>query len=43
LRPVWNHGANYGFTGLDGSQPDPWRYLVEIQDAGRPADATGYR
>jgi hypothetical protein len=25
------------------SQPDCWRYMVEVQDAGRPADATGYR
>jgi NAD(P)-dependent dehydrogenase (short-subunit alcohol dehydrogenase family) len=33
----------YGFTDLDGSQPDCWRYLVEVQDAGRPADPTGYR
>jgi NAD(P)-dependent dehydrogenase (short-subunit alcohol dehydrogenase family) len=33
----------YGFTDLDGSQPDAWRYLTEVQDAGRPADATGYR
>lgn len=33
----------YGFTDLDGSRPDCWRYLVEIQEAGRPADATGYR
>jgi NAD(P)-dependent dehydrogenase (short-subunit alcohol dehydrogenase family) len=33
----------YGFTDLDGSLPDCWRYLVEIQDAGRPADPTGYR
>jgi NAD(P)-dependent dehydrogenase (short-subunit alcohol dehydrogenase family) len=33
----------YGFTDLDGSQPDAWRYLVEVQDAGRPADPTGYR
>ena len=33
----------YGFTDLDGSQPDCWRYIVEVQDAGRPADATGYR
>ena len=33
----------YGFTDLDGSQPDCWRYMVEVQDAGRPADATGYR
>jgi NAD(P)-dependent dehydrogenase (short-subunit alcohol dehydrogenase family) len=33
----------YGFTDLDGSQPDCWRYVVEVQDAGKPADATGYR
>jgi NAD(P)-dependent dehydrogenase (short-subunit alcohol dehydrogenase family) len=33
----------YGFTDLDGSQPDAWRYLVEVQDAGRPADVSGYR
>lgn len=33
----------YGFTDLDGSQPDCWRYLREVQETGRPADATGYR
>ena len=33
----------YGFTDLDGSQPDAWSYLVEVQDAGKPADTTGYR
>jgi len=33
----------YGFTDLDGSQPDAWRYLVEVQDQGKPADVTGYR
>jgi NAD(P)-dependent dehydrogenase (short-subunit alcohol dehydrogenase family) len=33
----------YGFTDVDGSRPDCWRYLVEVTDAGRPADATGYR
>jgi len=33
----------YGFTDADGSQPDAWRYLVEVQDAGKPADVTGYR
>jgi len=22
---------------------DCWRYVVEVQDAGKPADATGYR
>ena len=33
----------YGFTDRDGSSPDAWRYLVEVQDAGKPADASGYR
>ena len=33
----------YGFDDLDGSRPDAWRYVVEVQDAGKPADATGYR
>jgi NAD(P)-dependent dehydrogenase (short-subunit alcohol dehydrogenase family) len=33
----------YGFTDVDGSQPDCWRYMVEVQDPGRPADPTGYR
>lgn len=33
----------YGFTDLDGSRPDAWRYIVEVQDKGEPADTTGYR
>ncbi len=33
----------YGFTDVDGSRPDCWRYLVEVMDAGRPADPAGYR
>ncbi|KIX76657.1 short-chain dehydrogenase [Streptomyces sp. MBRL 10] len=33
----------YDFDDLDGSRPDAWRYVVEVQDAGRPADTTGYR
>ena len=33
----------YGFTDLDGSRPDAWRYLVEVQDTGGAADTTGYR
>lgn len=33
----------YGFTDLDGSRPDCWRYLREVQEAGKPADVTGYR
>jgi NAD(P)-dependent dehydrogenase (short-subunit alcohol dehydrogenase family) len=33
----------YRFTDLDGSRPDAWRYVQEVQEAGKPADATGYR
>lgn len=33
----------YGFTDVDGSQPDCWRYLVEVMEAGKPADVKGYR
>jgi NAD(P)-dependent dehydrogenase (short-subunit alcohol dehydrogenase family) len=33
----------YGFTDLDGSQPDCWRYVVEVQDRDLPADDRAYR
>lgn len=33
----------YGFTDLDGSRPDAWRYLVEVQDKGLPANPEAYR
>jgi NAD(P)-dependent dehydrogenase (short-subunit alcohol dehydrogenase family) len=33
----------YGFTDVDGSRPDCWRYMVEVQDTGLPPDPTGYR
>lgn len=33
----------YGFTDLDGSRPDAWAYLVEVQDPGLPADPAPYR
>jgi NAD(P)-dependent dehydrogenase (short-subunit alcohol dehydrogenase family) len=33
----------YGFTDVDGARPDAWRCVAEVQDAGKPADATGYR
>ncbi len=33
----------YGFTDVDGTRPDCWRYMVEVIEAGRPADETGYR
>jgi NAD(P)-dependent dehydrogenase (short-subunit alcohol dehydrogenase family) len=33
----------YGFTDVDGTRPDAWRYMVEVADAGRPASDEGYR
>jgi NAD(P)-dependent dehydrogenase (short-subunit alcohol dehydrogenase family) len=33
----------YGFTDLDGTRPDAWRYIVEHRDKGLEADDTGYR
>lgn len=33
----------YGFTDLDGSRPDAWRYLVEVQDAGLEPNPEAYR
>ncbi|WP_393073834.1 SDR family oxidoreductase [Streptomyces sp. LN704] len=30
----------YGFTDRDGSRPDAWRYMVEVQDVDKPADGT---
>jgi NAD(P)-dependent dehydrogenase (short-subunit alcohol dehydrogenase family) len=33
----------YGFTDVDGSTPDAWRYIVEVQDPGKPPDPAGYR
>jgi NAD(P)-dependent dehydrogenase (short-subunit alcohol dehydrogenase family) len=33
----------YDVDDLDGSRPDAWRYLVEVTDAGKPVDTTGYR
>ncbi|MGH2516016.1 MAG: short-chain dehydrogenase, partial [Ktedonobacterales bacterium] len=33
----------YGLTDTDGTQPDCWRYVVEVQDPGKPATEVGYR
>jgi NAD(P)-dependent dehydrogenase (short-subunit alcohol dehydrogenase family) len=34
----------YGFTDLDGTQPDCWRYMTEVVDVpGAPAGDAGYR
>ena len=35
-------GRHYGFTDLDGSQPDVWRYMAD-EEAGRPVDPAQYR
>jgi len=33
----------YGFTDVDGSQPDVWRYLTEIGEPGLDADFDDFR
>jgi hypothetical protein len=34
----------YGFTDLDGTRPDCWRYMVEVVETeGAPAGDAGYR
>ena len=33
----------YGFTDVDGSQPDCFRYMAEVMDPGLPPDPAGYR
>ncbi|QEU94849.1 SDR family oxidoreductase [Streptomyces kanamyceticus] len=33
----------YGFTDVDGSAPDAWRYIAEVEQTGKEADVTGYR
>jgi NAD(P)-dependent dehydrogenase (short-subunit alcohol dehydrogenase family) len=33
----------YGFTDLDGSRPDAFRYITEVREKGLPADTPGYR
>ena len=35
--------AIYGLTDIDGTQPDCWRYIEEVQERGLPADDTRYR
>ncbi|MDQ8701404.1 SDR family oxidoreductase [Streptomyces sp. LHD-70] len=33
----------YGVTDVDGSAPDAWRYLTEVDQTAPEADVTGYR
>ncbi|HEY8215697.1 MAG TPA: SDR family oxidoreductase [Acidimicrobiia bacterium] len=35
--------GEYGFTDLDGSQPDVWRYIDDVHDHGLDADPDDYR
>ena len=52
-RAQWNQRSvdsgglarHYGFTDVDGSQPDVWRYMVEVTETGRDGqvDPAGYR
>lgn len=35
--------TEYGFTDLDGSQPDIWRFIEEIREPGLDADPDDYR
>jgi hypothetical protein len=34
--------VTYGFTDIDGSRPDVWRYMEDVE-AGRDADLENYR
>ena len=36
-------GRDYGFTDIDGSQPDVWRYMVDVGEAGLEADYDDFR
>ena len=35
--------VEYGFTDVDGSRPDCFRYMKEIVETGKSPDVTGYR
>ena len=35
--------AEYGFTDVDGSRPDVWRYLQDVEDGNQDADPAEYR
>jgi NAD(P)-dependent dehydrogenase (short-subunit alcohol dehydrogenase family) len=35
--------GEYGFTDVDGSRPDVWRFIEEIREAGLDADPDDYR
>ena len=33
----------YDFTDVDGSQPDAWRYLIDVENVGKAVDVAAYR
>jgi hypothetical protein len=33
----------YGFTDVDGSQPDSWRYIEQVRETDQQADFSDYR
>jgi hypothetical protein len=35
--------AEYGFTDVDGSQPDIWRFIEEVRERGLDANLDDYR
>jgi NAD(P)-dependent dehydrogenase (short-subunit alcohol dehydrogenase family) len=35
--------GEYGFTDVDGSRPDVWRYIEEVREGGATADLDDYR
>ena len=50
-RARWNQASvnsgqlakEYGFTDVDGSQPDVWRFIGEVREKGLDADVSEYR
>jgi NAD(P)-dependent dehydrogenase (short-subunit alcohol dehydrogenase family) len=40
---AYDLATEYDVRDLDGSRPDAWRYVVEVQEAGGPPDPTAYR
>ena len=50
-RSRWNQASvtsgqlahEYGFTDVDGSQPDVWRFMEEVREPGLDADLDDYR
>jgi len=50
-RQRWNQGSvtsfelaeHYGVTDVDGSRPDAWRYIVEVEEQGLGRTPADYR